>query len=108
MHLNYGKPLNQTKMCSLCQSKSCIKGEYLVNPDDRLRQKWVCKACIVKANSPYIKKCIQVGTLNADKMTRARLTHTCPSTCGRLGAGGQTCYGGEPPQKPKEIEVNKT
>jgi hypothetical protein len=105
MHLNYGQPLNQNKMCSLCQSKSCSKGEYIVNPDDKYRHKWICKTCIVKGTSAYIKKCIAVGTLNSDKEQRARVAPTCPMTCPKLQQGVPTCYAGVPSQKPKESKM---
>ncbi len=108
MHLNYGQPLNQNKVCSLCQSRGCSKGEYIVNPEDTLRQKWVCKACIVKGASSYIKKCIKLGTLNPDKMERARVTPTCPITCSKRDAAGQTCYAGEAFQKPKETKMGSS
>lgn len=107
MYLNYGQPMNQNKMCSLCQSKGCSQGEYIVNPEDKYRQKWVCKICLVKGTSAYIKKCIQVGTLNPSKVERDRVAPTCPMACPRLQPSGATCYAGEPLEKSKETKMRK-
>jgi hypothetical protein len=101
----YGQPLNNTKSCSLCQSKGCIKGEYIVNPEDVYRQKWVCKTCIIKGTSSFIKKAIEKGTLSASIDTRARVAPTCPMTCSRKLPDGPTCIVGVPSQNLKESKM---
>lgn len=92
------------RRCEVCDSKDCEAGAYLPVLADPLRQRWVCRCCVVKASSAFVIEHVIEGTLRATRLERARVGDGSLIPCTR--AHGCACAGlpmGTPPKLGAEL-----